>query len=278
MNSKNAESSDLRPPPIYNKAHASLSPYGPHSEPTNCQSCSSVLAKFQAPKKTIIKKSEELKTGSQAKFHAAAYKSFESGWELNTLVTIRLTSFCKIEGSQYFNLHSYDFVRLIVRRLGKWLTRDNRGLPVAYIWAREIVKLQGEHLHLALHLPEAHRKSFLGFLERLFDEPIASRRRPVSRRTRGEIACSRNELWHVAVEEADGKPQFTGYWLASYLGKAEPSERKFRGKLINNTRKPERGKSFGGRLKHTRYDVAQGLIEGNYARIGRYGISRSISG
>lgn len=278
MHSKNAESSDLRPPPLYNKAHASLFPYGPHLEPNNYESINSVLADSLKPKKTTIKKSEELKTGSQTKFHAAAYRSFEAGWELNTLLTIRLTSFCEIEGSRYFNLHPYDLVRLIVRRLGKWLTRENRGLPVAYIWVREMVKLQGEHLHLALHLPEAHRKSFLGFLDRLLDEPIATRPRPVSKRTRGEIACSQNELWHVAVEETDGKPQFTGYWLASYLGKGEASERRFRGKLVNNSRKPERGKSFGGSLKHARYDVAQGLIEGNYARIGRYGISRSISG
>lgn len=278
MNSTNSETSDLRPPPVYNKARAFLLPYERRSASAEQECRNQSPGNLSNSKNLTIKKSRELKTGSQKIFHDAAHKSFELGWALNTLLTIRLSTLRDIKGNPLSNLHPYDCVKLIVTKLRKWLTRSNRNLPVAYIWVRESVTSQGEHLHLALHLPENHRKPFLRFLERLLEEPLATRLRPASKRTRGEIACSQNESWHVATEVTDGKPQFSGYWLASYIGKGEPSERRFRGKLINNSLKPERGKPFGGRLKHTRYDTAQGVIEGSHARIGRFGISRSITG
>jgi len=52
------------------------------------------------------------------------------------------------------------------------------------------------------------------------------------------------------------------FYLASYLGKGEPSERMFRGKLVPNTRKLVRGLTFGGRERSGRYDAPQGQIRG----------------
>ncbi len=96
-------------------------------------------------------------------------------------------------------------------------------------------------------------------------------------RTKGEIACSTNGSWHVGVEVADASPEFSGYWLAAYLAKAEPSKREFRGRLVDNTQKRERGKAYGGRIKSEKYDLLQGVIKGTTRRKGRFSISRSLS-
>jgi hypothetical protein len=61
-------------------------------------------------------------------------------------------------------------------------------------------------------------------------------------KTDGEFACSVWGSWHLAK---DIHPERSGYYLAAYLWKGEPSERFFRGNLIPNTRKPVRGRAAG---------------------------------
>jgi hypothetical protein len=55
---------------------------------------------------------------------------------------------------------------------------------------------------------------------------------------------------------------------SGYIGKGVPSERLFRGNLIPNTRKPVRGRAFGGRERSARCDAAQGHITGTAALSG----------
>ena len=89
----------------------------------------------------------------------------------------------------------------------------------------------------------------------------------------GEFACSVWGSWHLAK---DTHPERLGFYLAAYLGKGEPSERLFRGKLIPNTSKPVRGQAFGGREKSDRYDTPQGQIRGTIALKKRFDIARPL--
>jgi hypothetical protein len=171
-------------------------------------------------------------------------------------------------------MHTPERIRHLVELTRKWLSR--RGIPAYYLWTRELSDTAGEHWHLALHLPKAKRKAFTGYLETILIEPVAPCPRAQSKRTRGEFACSTAASWHLAGEEPDGKPHFTGYWLAAYLGKGEPSQRMFRGKLINNTLKPVRGRAYGGTVKGARYDTPQGHIVGTTTRKGRFDVARSL--
>lgn len=166
-------------------------------------------------------------------------------------------------------------IRHLVELVRKWLTR--RGLPPCYFWVREKSDIAGEHWHLALHLPKSKRKAFAGYLETLLIEPLALVPRSEGQGgTRGEFACSIRASWHLGREVPDGKPHFVGYWIAAYLGKGEPSQRVFRGKLVNNAKKPERGRAYGGTRKTGRYDVPQGDIVGTTTRKGRFDISRFL--
>ena len=261
------EMEDLRTPPLY-KERAFQYPYKDHD---------GRHLNTNGKPRSELKNSASLPLGTQSRLQSAAFKSYQLGTPINTLVTIRSCLFSNIINRLSTEYPHYEVVKLIIEKLRKWLKRDNRRLPHASMWTREIVANEGEHLHIALHLPTPYHQAFIEFLERLLGEPQAKQRRPKSRRTRGEIAVSQHEAWHIAVEKPDGKPEFPGYWLASYIGKGEFSERSFRGKLVQNKKKLERGQHFGGRLKHCRYDVQQGIIEGNHARTGRFGISRSLT-
>ena len=274
---KLAETNDLRPPLLYKNDPAFLLAYAATSASQDNQQQKSNGGPHDQDTGFSLKESNALKKGAMKKFHKFAYKAFEMDRHLNTLVSARLNALFGDIIDPKKGLNLYEVVKRFIKQLRKWLTRETRNLSVVYIWVRELVAHEGEHLHLALHLPKKHRKPFLRFLERSLGEPLATQKRSAPRKTKGEIACSRDENWHVAVEVPGKTPEFQGYWLASYLGKGEPSERLFRGKLVDNIQKPERGQAFGGRLKHSRYDAPQGVIQGNYARIGRIGISRSLT-
>lgn len=271
-----SETSNSRPPPLYNKDHAFLCSYGSATALPK-KTFSKPIADFPSNQtKSANKKTKTLKVGVQSKLIDAARKSFDIGFPLNTLVTVRSKLFSEAAGDSFELVPPHEWVKQFALKLRKWLTRANRKLPVAYIWVRENAGHEGEHFHLALHLPKKYLVAFLEFVERTLVEPQAPEIRPAQIRTRGEIACSQEENWHVAIEEPDGKPQFPGYWLAAYTGKGEPSERLFRGIFIDNSVKEVRGKQFGGWLKHNRYDAPQGLIEGSQHRNGRYAISRLL--
>lgn len=220
-------------------------------------------------------KTTGLEPKTQKRFISAAHFAWENNFAINTLFSVRWTSLLT-----YDDLHPLrtmktpERIRHLVERFRHWLTE--RGIPAAYIWVREALGMADEHWHLGFHLPVNKRKAFVGYLEGQLIEPLAPYTRAKSEQTRGEFACSEMGSWHLAGEVPDGKPQFTGFWIAAYLGKGEPSQRMFRGKLVNTKLKPIRGCEFGGTIKDSRYDVPQGLIEGTSTRKGRFDIARCL--
>jgi hypothetical protein len=223
-----------------------------------------------------VKQTDGLEPGTQAKFIGAAFSAARAGYPLNTLLTVRGSSLLPDNQLHPFRAMSApERIKHIVERVRHWLAR--RDLPAWYIWVRETSDdAGGEHWHLALHLPRNKRPAFSAYLADLLGEPLAPCPRSASKRTRGEYACSELGSWHLAVEVPDGKPQFEGYWIAAYLGKGEPSQHMFRGKLVNNKAKLVRGIEFGGKMRGGRYDAPQGHITGTTTRKGRFDIARAL--
>lgn len=222
-----------------------------------------------------LKHTSGLERGTQRQLIQAARKACEDGRPITTLLTVRLQGLLT-----YHDLHPLramkepEAIRHLVECIRKWLYR--RKLPAYYLWVREISEGGNQHWHLGLHLPKSKRKAFSSYLANdLLIEPVGPPR-PASKQTRGEFACSEMGNWHLAEEVPDGKPHFTGYWIAAYLGKGEPSQHLFRGKLVNNTDKPVRGREFGGKQKDGRYDEPQGNIVGTTTRKGRVDIAKSL--
>ncbi len=268
------ENADLRPPP-YNKAPAIHSSY----ESCSVDNQNQELRRFEslnAAASAETKSSESLPVRTQDRFVQAAYVGFENGHPLNSILTINWEKLEEAIAQYWLDLHPYTRAKLLIQKIRKFLKRAKRNCTVAYIWVREAVPGKGEHLHVALHLPCKFRKEFIAFLERTLGEPASKNRRSIAERTKGEIACSNTGSWHYGVEVSDASPEFSGYWLAAYLAKGEPSERMYRGRMTDNTRKKERGKAFGGRIASEKYDTPQGLIEGTEHRKGRFSISRSL--
>ena len=242
---------DLRNPP-YGKAPASLSSYGRQAQPT--------------------KVTTGLPIGTQARFIEAAAVAAAHGAALNTLLTVRWTSlFCDGDVHPLRVLPTPGRIGHLVERLRKWLRRH--GLPLFYIWVREHADTSGEHWHFGCHVPPHLHPVLTGFVAHLTGEPAQPRKRRLSQRSEGEFACSVLGSWHLAN---DTRPKRRGYFLASYLGKGEPSELILRGLAVPNNRKPVRGESFGGDQPDGRYDIAQGIIEGRPCRKDRYFIANEL--
>lgn len=221
------------------------------------------------------KQTAGLAVGTQARLIAAAQKAVEADYPINTFLTVHWGKlFSDGDLHPLRTMEPPERIRYLVELIRKWLT--GRGFPAIYIWVREVSDRAGEHWHFGFHLPVNKRAALIGYLETILVEPQAPCPRPASKRTRGEFACSELTSWHLAGDKPEGRGYFTGYWIAAYLGKGEPSQRMFRGKLVNNTAKPVRGVEFGGRVKGGRYDVPQGIIKGTSARKGRFDVSRCL--
>lgn len=245
------EMSDLRKPPLH-KAHAFPSAYG--------------------RKMPVLKITTGLPIGTQARFISAASTAAALGWPLNTLLTVRWNSlFCDRDLNPLRVLPTPDRIDHLVERLRKWLQRS--GASPVYIWVRENADTTGEHWHFAFHLPKRCTHKLVAFVTKLTGEPRAGRHRSPPRLTEGEFAVGELGSWHLA---SDTRPERKGYYLAAYLGKGEPSERLFRGRLQPNIRKPVRGEGFGGKQPDDRYDSAQGWIEGTACRKDRFFIANVL--
>lgn len=258
------ETSDLRKQPI--------------AAPTRARIMHAYTGAFPSPYRhttATIKKTAGLAPGIQTKLISAAFLALEKNGPINTLLSVRLVTMLAYDDFHPLrSMTTPELIKHVVEKIRHWLTI--RGLPPHYLWVREYSDKAGEHWHLALALPTSKRKAFQSYLEKLFIEPLAPCPRAKSQQSRGEFACSVRASWHLAGEDPDGKPHFTGYWLAAYLGKGEPSQRLFRGKLVGNTLKQVRGREFGGTVKGGRYDVPQGHIEGTTTRKGRFDIARCL--
>ena len=220
------------------------------------------------------KRTDGLPVGSQAKFIEAAKCAAILGFPINTLLTVRWSSLYHHDNANpLFAQSPVERIAYLVELLRKWIGARCRG-GFQYLWVRETTSELGEHWHLAFHLPHGKRKAVAAYLSGLLGEPLDHTPRTKAQgRTEGEFACSVWRAWHLAK---DTHPERSGFYLAAYLGKGEPSERVFRGKLVPNTRKLVRGQAFGGRERSGRYDAPQGHIRGTTALKKRFNIARPL--
>lgn len=213
---------------------------------------------------------EGLPIGTQARFIEAAKIAADQKKPLNTLLTIRWRSLFSSDEPNWLRPYSTaERIRHIVELLRKWIIRN--GAPPFYIWARENADTAGEHWHIAFHLAKKHSRALVFYIANLTGEPAARHKSAVA--TEGEFARGEIGSWHLA---RDTRPERGGVFLAAYLGKGEPSQRLFRGALIDNTQKPYRGMSSGGSFKDGVYDLEQGRIEGTACRDDRFFIANIL--
>lgn len=245
------ETDDLRKAPI-EESPASLLAYGAPVAP--------------------VRRTAALPRGTQARFIKAAAHAAEMGFPINTLLTIRWDSlFCDNDANRLRPFPTPERIDGLVEHLRKWLC--HRSLPPVYFWVREVSKNEGEHWHLAFHLPKLLSPQIIDFIAGQTGEAAATRPPSGNKKTEGEFARSEIGSWHLA---RDTRPELKGFYLAAYLGKGEPSEVLFRGKMVPNKKKPVRGLAFGGKEKDGKYDAEQGLIIGTPARIDRFFIAKIL--
>ena len=212
-----------------------------------------------------------LPIGTQAAFIAAAYAAAEKHMPINVLLTVRWRSlFIDNDVNALRPLPAPERIDRLVEHLRKWLVRNDA--PPFYIWVRENADSAGEHWHMAFHFPKQRQQILARYIEKLMGG-ITLRHRNNIHLTDGEFARSELGSWHLT---RDTRPDRKGYYLAAYLGKGEPSQRLFRGKLVANEKKPLRGISFGGTCEDGKYDVSQGTIEGAPHRRDRFFIANEL--
>lgn len=208
---------------------------------------------------------EGLPIGTQMRFIEAAQLAADKGSPLNTLLTIRWRSLFSDNDVNDLRVRpTAERIRHLVELLRKWLVRN--GAPPFYIWARENADSADEHWHMAFHLAKKRRRELVDYIVNLTGEPAG--RRKSEKATEGEFARGTCGSWQLA---GDTHPERKGVLLAAYLGKGEPSQRLFRCQLIDNDKKPFRGRSYGGK-----YDIAQGRIEGTPSRDDRFFIANVL--
>lgn len=286
-----AETPELRKRPIY-IARALPIPYSTHQNPqratladkgaqgaalkaaTAAHPLDAVVNEYAAAIQPPEKHTNSLPVGSQANFIEATKCAAIIGFPINTLLTVRWSSlYYHDNANPLFAQSPVERISYLVELLRKWIGTRCRG-GFLYLWVRETTSELGEHWHLAFHLPHGKRKAVAAYLSDLLGEPLDHTPRTKAQgRTEGEFACSVWRSWHLAK---DTHPERSGFYLAAYLGKGEPSERMFRGKLVSNTRKLVRGQAFGGRERSGRYDAPQGQIRGTTALKKRFDIARPL--
>ena len=211
---------------------------------------------------------------SQQWFIDAVMRSYDQGRPINLLITIRVLALlnCGADGAFLSHPTTAKQIKAFIRNLTKSLDRLTG--KSAYIWVRESSAASGEHLHFAIYCPENKRRKIWVWLNGVTGEKKRYRKRPKNERTEGEIAVSECGGWHMAV---DTRPERKGVCLAHYLGKGEPSQYLYRGKLTNNKDKPCRGREFGGYSTNPKLDKPQGTIEGSGRKTYRMGASKNIA-
>jgi hypothetical protein len=211
---------------------------------------------------------------SQQWFVDAVMQSYDQGKPINLLITIRVLALlnCGADGAFLSHPTTAKQIKAFIRNLTKSLDRLTG--KSAYIWVRENSAASGEHLHFAIYCPENKRRRVWIWLNGVTGEKKRFRQRPKKERTEGEIAVSEFGGWHMAI---DTRPERKGVCLAHYLGKGEPSQYLYRGKLTNNKDKLCRAREFGGYSTNSKHDEPQGRIEGSGRKTYRMGASQNIA-
>lgn len=211
-----------------------------------------------------------LPIGTQARFIAAAALAAAAGTPLNTMLTIAWDRlFASRDVNELRTMTVTTRIDHLIERLRKWLR--HRRILAFYIWVREDIRNEGEHLHIAFHLPPKLRDDLAQQAVAWTNEPAWHGRHRAA--TEGEFACGECRSWHLARGTG---PTPQGRYLAAYLGKGEPSQRLFRGQMRDNQKKPIRGVAYGGRWPNGKYDIDQGSIMGTKDRRDRYFISKAL--
>lgn len=226
------------------------------------------LSAYVAPT-TPPKTTAWLPKGTQSSFIEATAAAATLGFPINTLLTIRWDSLFSSNDVNHLRPltvpERIDRLVELLRKKLKW-----HEIPPAYIWVREATRHEGEHWHLAFHLPKSLHPQIIDFVAKQTEEPARPYPRRGTEKTEGEFASGEIGSWHLAY---DTEPLRKGFYIAAYLGKAEPSEVMFRGKMVGNKKKPVRGIEFGGTERTGKYDADQGTIIGTTCRKDRFFIS-----
>jgi len=206
------------------------------------------------------RQSDGLELGTQARMLALGQAAEALGTPLRHHLTVRLDGLALSDADGALSgRHPATAVRHLLGLLRLW--HANRGLPWVAIWARESSGAQGEHLHMALHLPAEREHALLEALERWTGEASDGKRRKPSSPLVGRSECRNWDLRRDTRQEP-GNPR-----LMAYLAKAEPNRIKRRGRWRANPSKAE-----------PRYNRPGGRIEGSTHQDYRWGITRGSLG
>lgn len=170
-----------------------------------------------------------LPVGAQARFIEASEAAAAHGAPINCLLTIRWTSLFSSGDLHWLRaLPTPEQIAQLVERVRKWLI--HRDLPAFYIWVREATCEEAEHWHMGLHLPPRLDEDFASYIGQLTGEPPAG---DGSRKDRDAAEIARGEIGSGQIAR-NIRPERKGYFFVAYLGKAEPSEISFRGRIRPN--------------------------------------------
>lgn len=207
-----------------------------------------VPVKAPALPRRPLSTSRNLPCGAQAKLVCAALFAEAIGRPLNALATINIEA---IGRGPHPGLHRrrtrHAAREAFTERARHWMTE--RDLPWVAIWAREASTAEGEHLHLALHLPPDLRDPFADQLADWWGVPRAEA-------GPGTAAVSEGGLWHLACRRPRGGGAAL---LAAYLAKAEQRTRRRYGRAIANENRLTDRHGGSGEIAGKRFGISHAL-------------------
>ena len=169
-----AQAADLRNAPIYKDRAIYLAYVSPSD--TQAEGWAGWPQDSQARIADKTKITTGLPVGTQAKFIAAAAEADHAGTPLNHLLSAHWSKlFAFSAQAPCLRMDEIPRVAQLVERLRKWFFW--RSVSFSYIWVREISADNGQHWHLALHLPKRLRRSFIDYVASLLGEQVADRPR-----------------------------------------------------------------------------------------------------
>lgn len=198
----------------------------------------------------------ELPLNAEKRMTTAVMFATHIGAPVQTMLTVNAAHLQRINSGSIFDVGNlWDGYRDFQELLRKWVT--GRGLPWSCIWAREFAggRHQGEHWHIALHLPPRHRTALSTQVGVWTGEAVGD---PDG--TQKCIAKSERGAWYLSVPKSNA---------GEYLGKATPRTRLRYGRSVPNDQR-QSFKHYGGNgpIEGKRYGVSRHLDEKAQLRLG----------